>query len=225
MTTQSRLKRETGVDALSPSDSETEQPATRPDSRIASPGNQLGADEATFDAFCRGEAEAVTRVRGWVEGVVGFGNWRFRDPEGVVQEVLLKLVRLVRSESFSKRSSFKTFACSVAKFTCVDVYRFEGRRREETLDPTDTLPPSPTTTKASTAEAAERRDLVRYILQRLPDDCVRLWHLIYRESLTAAEAGERLGIKEGTVRVRVHRCLQGARRVGQVLQEEGWRLR
>lgn len=177
--------------------------------------------EEIYDAFCDGEAAAVAQVRGRVEGVVGLGNWRFRDPEGVVQEILLKLVRLSRGSGFERHSTFKTFVFSVAKFTCVDLYRRQGRRPEDEL-PEDL----PLASGERTLEQwLEYRDLVRYLLQRLPDECTRLWRLLYGESLTASEIGHRVGATAGTIRVRVHRCLKQARRLGGELEAEGWELR
>lgn len=184
---------------------------------------QVG-QEAILDAFRRGDERAVAEVRSWVVSVVSRGNWRFRDPEGVVQEVLLKLVRLADGDRFSGRSSFKTFVFSVAKFTCVDVYRVEGRRPQERLGAEGNEDPPAAREGGGVAEVAERRDLVRYVLQHLPEECVRLWRLLYGEDLSASEVAKRLGTSAGAIRVRVHRCLKRARRIGQTLEAEGWQI-
>ena len=43
--------------------------------------------------------------------------------------------------------------------------------------------------------------------------CRELWRLVYAEGLSAQDVGEKLGIKAGNVRVRVHRCLEKARAI------------
>lgn len=164
----------------------------------------------------------MAQARSWIAAVVDLGNWRFRDPEGVVQEILLKLVRLVRAERFEGRSRFRTFVYSVAKYTCVDLYRRQARRTETSLDES-TL--EPRARVRSVSAEAERHDLVRYVLQRLPASCAELWRWLYRDGLTAAEIGARLGVSAGAVRVRVHRCLQKARTVMREIEREGWEVR
>jgi RNA polymerase sigma factor (sigma-70 family) len=172
-------------------------------------------DDAILNGFLSGEEEAVHHVQGWVDGVVHLGRWRFEDPEGVGQEIVMRLLGIVRSGRYERRSSFKTFVFAVAKYTCVDLFRRErlrarlerdagapsaetpGFRREE--QPHDAL------------EEREEIELVKYVLQGLPEECRRLWAWVYGEGLSAGEVGRRLGASEGAVRVRVHRCLQKAR--------------
>jgi RNA polymerase sigma factor (sigma-70 family) len=179
---------------------------------------RMTADEAILDGFLAGEDEAVHHVQGWVDGVVHLGRWRFEDPEAVAQEIVLRLLSVVRSGRYARRSSFKTFVFAVAKYTCVDVYRRErlrSRVESEAAPCADARVAWPAEHPQRALEEREDLDLLRYILQGLPEECRRLWVWVYGEGLSAAEVGNRLGASAGTVRVRVHRCLQKAREFAQ----------
>lgn len=172
-------------------------------------------DDAILNGFLAGEDEAVHHVQGWVDGVVHLGRWRFEDPEAIGQEILMRLLGIVRSGRYEKRSSFKTFVFAVAKYTCVDLYRRQRlRARVETAPGAPALEaPAPEAADHPhrTLERREDLELLKYVLQGLPEECRRLWGWVYGEGLSAAEVGRRLGASAGTVRVRVHRCLQKAR--------------
>jgi RNA polymerase sigma factor (sigma-70 family) len=162
-----------------------------------------------------GRPETLSAVRGWIEAVVRFGAWRFSDPEAVVQEALLRLVRCARSGTFRELSSLRTFVHAVAKHTCVDVYRRERLRSETELGrPGPTGAVETTHDPQAELERRERAEALAYILQRLPEDCRRLWAWAYGEGLPAEEIARRLGTTAVNVRSRAHRCLEKARRIG-----------
>lgn len=168
------------------------------------------SDDDILTGFIAGDAQAVHHVQGWVDGVVHLGRWRFEDPESIRQEVIMRLYGIVRSGRYGKRSTFKTFVFAVAKYTCVDLFRRERLRpRVETGEQAPVPPPIGEPHRA--LQQREEIELLRYILQGLPEECRRLWRWVYGEGLDAAEVGRRLGVNPGTVRVRVHRCLQKAR--------------
>lgn len=171
----------------------------------------LAADEGILNGFLAGEDQAVFLVQGWVDGVVHLGRWRFEDPQAISQEIVMRLITTVRSGRYQRRSSFKTFVFAVAKYTCVDIYRRE--RMRERIE----MAGQPAATRDLLPEAEqslERREslaVLSYVLQRLPEECRRMWNWVYAEGLSAAEIGSRLGASAGTIRVRVHRCLEKAR--------------
>ena len=172
-------------------------------------------DVEILEGFLAEDGPAFRNVQGWVEGVVHLGRWHFEDNEAVVQDVLLKLLRITRGGAFQRQSSFKTFVFSVAKHTCIDIYRREKLRAqvhgpESPVEPADDRPGAD-----RAVEKRERLELLRYVFQKLPDECRGLWKMTYHEGLSAAEAGKRLGITAGNVRVRSHRCLEKARAIGQ----------
>jgi RNA polymerase sigma factor (sigma-70 family) len=172
-------------------------------------------DDAILEGFLAGDEEAVHHVQGWVDGVVHLGRWRFEDPEAVSQEIVMRLLDIVRSGRYARRSSFKTFAFAVAKYACVDQFRRERLRGRVETQAAGERQDAPAVLEADqphrALQAREEMELLRYILQGLPDQCRQLWAWVYGEGLSAPEIGSRLGATPGTVRVRVHRCLQKAR--------------
>ena len=168
---------------------------------------------ATFAGFRAGGTAQVRTVRGWTETIVRVGNWRFSDPEGVVQETLLKLVKLAAAGRVEDPESFQKFVYTVARNTCVTVYHRErARARREEPGAEFDEPPTPAEAPGR-LEQAERMTLVREILQRLPDGCRRLWDSIYRERRRPDDIAAELGITAVNLRVRVHRCTEKARAI------------
>ena len=178
-------------------------------------------ERSLVDAFGRGEPAAAGRVRGWIERVVRFGRWRFRDPDNVVQEAFVRAYLAVRQGRFGGRSTFRTFVHSLATHVCIDVYRSErsraGREADGVEPDSAAAPPAPEDAERRIA-ARERLAALSYVVQRLPAACRELWQWVYVEALAAREIAQRLAITEGNVRVRVHRCLQQARQLAATLE-------
>jgi RNA polymerase sigma-70 factor (ECF subfamily) len=167
-------------------------------------------DDDILTGFLAGRDDAVHHVEGWVYGVLHLGRWRFEDPESVRQEIVMRLLGTVRSGRYAGRSTFKTFVFAVAKYTCVDLFRRE-RMRTQVETPERVPAPRPLGQPHHELVEKENQELLKYILQGLPEECRRLWGWVYGEGLDAAEVARRLDTNPGTVRVRVHRCLQKAR--------------
>lgn len=173
----------------------------------------VGEQDDTLERFCAGHEGAVARVREWIGRVVRLPSWGFDEPDDLIQEVQLRLLRIARAGRYRGESTPKTFVMAVAKHACVDAFRRRRLRHRvhgaRALDPvlaaeTGALGPSP-------ALAAERIEALRYVFQRLPEACRELWRMVYWQGLPAPEVGARLGVSAGTARVRLHRCLQRAR--------------
>ena len=93
-----------------------------------------GSDQEILQAFLDEQDAALETVRDWVCGHVG-SRWRFRDPEAVVQEIVLELLRLARDGRIRRDSSFRAYVQTVARHTCVDQYRRQRlRTSSETED-------------------------------------------------------------------------------------------
>ena len=160
-------------------------------------------------------------MRDWIGHVLRGGNWRFTDPEGVSQEIVLRLHQLVRSDRVLDPESFQKYVYTVAKHVCVKVYHRERRRAaREQPEPfeADAAPVAGASNPETELEQRERLELVATIFQRLPEPCRDLWDWIYREELAASEIAAKLGTTANNVRVRVHRCLEKARAIHAALQ-------
>ncbi len=179
---------------------------------MADSGERQATDAEILNRFLAGDDQAVYLVQGWVDGVVHLGRWRFEDSAAVSQEIVMRLVKTVRSGNYQQRSTFKTFVFAVAKYTCVDIYRRERLRSRIEMEGQATVPAGRIDIEPQRSlEERESLAVLKYVVQRLPDECRRLWKWVYAEGLTAAEIGSRLGASAGTIRVRVHRCLEKAR--------------
>ncbi len=197
----------------------TSRAARRPDMQ----GN-LEIEDETFAAFMAGRPEAVATVRRWVSQVVTHRGWRLADAESVVQDVLLKLLDIARSGRFHGASSFRTFATSVARNTCIDAYRRERWRQRverQHASGSDRVASDSGSDPEAHRQAQEKRELLRYVFQRLPEECRRLWVWIYGQGRAARQVAEQLGISETNVRVRAHRCLQKARGIARDFLAQG----
>ena len=169
-------------------------------------------DTALAAAFLEGRREAVDQVRQWIAPVVRHRAWGFATPEDVEQATLLGLLVALRAGRFDG-TDLRALARRIARNICVSCYRRHLVRRgtveleSVTLEPATAAPDGPVLRELTLAE----------ILDRLDAPCRELIRMAYTEDLSAGEIGERLSASAGAVRVRLHRCLEKARRL---VQEE-----
>jgi RNA polymerase sigma factor (sigma-70 family) len=172
-----------------------------------------GSSEKIVSAFLEGRAEAVRTVRGWVEPVCRHQAWGGVDAEEMVQESMLRITDALRRGSFERRSSFKTFACAVAKVTCLETRRFA--RRQAAAAASNPGGHAASDERQRSPEGAllnrERLSMLSFVVQGVSPECRRLWQLVFGSDLTPSEIASRLEVSPGTVRVRLHRCLKRAR--------------
>ena len=171
--------------------------------------------------FREGRAASVRQVGRWVGAVVHGGNWRFPDPEGVVQEVLVRLVRIVREDRIREPGGFQKFVHSTAKYTCLKLYFRERKRSEREVTAHPEIEPADPDARGPDLERRERMEGLRYVLQRLPESCRELWRLVYGDGLPAEQVADRLSITVNNLRVRVHRCTRKARELYRAWERKG----
>lgn len=163
------------------------------------------------DAFLRDGTEAVEEVRSWVRAVV-HGGWRFPDPDAVVQEIMLELVRLGRGGGIRKAPDFRAYVRTVARHSCVDAFRRERVRQTQPLDDVYfEIPGAPDGDPEQRYLEQRRRERLRFLWQALAPACRELLRWAHGDDMTSSQIAERLGISAGAARVRLHRCLERAR--------------
>jgi len=172
---------------------------------------RITAADRVREGLSAGNAAAVTVVRTWVATTVR--RWRLGDPEAVIQEVTMKVVRLAAEGRVKPDLDFRGFVATVTRHACIDAYRKDRVREfvELPLDETDVQDLA-----SGPEERLDRREhlqLLRFVFQAMPEECLKLWRWIYAEGRSAAEVGERLGLTANNVRVRTHRCLVKAREI------------
>jgi RNA polymerase sigma-70 factor (ECF subfamily) len=166
---------------------------------------------AVLRGFLAEDPSALETVRGWVSDLVG-ARWSFPDPEAVVQEIVLELLRLSREGRVRRGTMFRSFVLTVARNSCVDHYR--KQRLRATVDKEDGFFESlgdPAPDPEEEARRRQRLEQVRFIVQALDPGCRELLRRFFGEGLEGGEIARRMGISPGNVRVRIHRCLEKAR--------------
>jgi RNA polymerase sigma factor (sigma-70 family) len=154
--------------------------------------------------------QAIEAVRRWIAGMVYGAGWALEDPEAVIQEITLRVLHLGRSGRIREDADFKAFVLTVARHECTDIYRREKLRTSVEAGASGENG-SPADNPHARYEEKERRELLKFIFQALPEECRRLWRWLYREGLSASQVAARLGISVVNARVRTHRCLEKAR--------------
>lgn len=169
-----------------------------------------------YAGFREGRDQEVLTVSGWVAAVVRGGRWGFSDSDGMIQQILMTLVTLVRRDKVHDPNAFLKFATTVAKRECVDAYYRQRRRDKHEISPDEEVdaaaPPGRDHPEAA-LDAAARVKALRHLAQRMSDDCRQLWKLIYLDKLPSDTVAERLSLTAVNVRVRAHRCLEKARAI------------
>jgi RNA polymerase sigma factor (sigma-70 family) len=181
-------------------------------------GDMMSSDYQSASEVLQGvqddRSEALAIVRTWVASLVYGAGWKLDDPEAAIQEVVLRVVRLSRADRIRRDTDFKAFVRTLARHTLADTYRRERLRdRIERSVPIPNERPAPGRDPEEQFVAQERLRMLRFIYQALPEECRRLWRWVYGEGLSVAQVAAHLGISETNVRVRVHRCLAGARTI------------
>lgn len=166
-------------------------------------------DRELVARFLRGETEAVRTVDEWISRAAWPYQRRLADRwEDVLQEVRLEVTRLLGQGKFRGESSLRTYLWRVVNHTCLDQIRAQKKWKWAVLETVDQEPegldPAP-----SGSARQEDRDLLLRVLERVSSDCKEMWKMIVA-GLSYREMSLRLGIAEGTLRVRVLRCRERA---------------
>jgi RNA polymerase sigma factor (sigma-70 family) len=174
---------------------------------MANRGAMVTSDQDVVAQYLRGDAEAVVTVDGWIARAAWPYQRRLSNRwDDVLQDVRLEVTRLLGQGKFRGESSLRTYLWQVVSHTCLDQLRHQNRWQWADLEALDEgwsagAPPA--------AASHEDRDLVQRVLERVSDECRELWRLIVMGH-SYREMSQRLGVAEGTLRVRVLRCREKA---------------
>jgi len=172
-------------------------------------------DAEVVAGFLEGDMRAVGAVDGWISRAAYPYQRRLGERwDDVLQDIRLEITRLLKQGKFRGESSFKTYLWRVVSHTCLDQIRAAGRVQWTELETDDGSDDPPATasipsTHGSAAARSEVKDLLLRVLERVPADCRELWRMIHA-GLSYKEMSDRLGVAEGTLRVRVLRCREKA---------------
>ncbi len=169
------------------------------------------------EAFLRGDPLAIDEVRDAVEVVVR--SFQIADSatnKDLVQDALTRILSNLSARQFQGRSSLKTYARRVARYTCLEYLR--RRRFEAAIDP-DSVPSRARWSRPDDSLLWTEEHLHNLaIFSSLPSDCRELLKMVIVEGLSYEEIGKRLGLSKGAVKVRVFRCRMSFRRAAGLKQ-------
>ncbi|MBV8199545.1 MAG: RNA polymerase sigma factor [Acidobacteria bacterium] len=165
------------------------------------------SDQEVVSRYLQGDAEAVGTVDSWISRAAWPYQRRLSSRwEDVLQDVRLEVTRLLGQGKFRGESSLRTYLWQVVSHTCLDQLRSQGRWQWTELDVLDEGGSAPATHLGG---GHEDRDLVQRVLARVSGDCRDMWRLIAMGH-SYREMSQRIGVAEGTLRVRVLRCREKA---------------
>lgn len=168
-------------------------------------------DQEIVASFLRGDADAVKTLDGWISRAAWPYQRRLADRwEDVLQEVRLEVTRLLGQGKFRGESSLRTYLWRVVSHTCLDQIRSQKKWQWTDLDDLEERGNGSTyLPQQTTPTGQEDRDLLLRVLAQVPQDCRELWRMILA-GFSYRDMSLRMGVAEGTLRVRVLRCREKA---------------
>ncbi len=136
--------------------------------------------------------------------------------EDIAQETMRRVVEALRAGRVENFDAIAGFVFQTAQHVCMHAHRSAGREAQamrRLADPSSSGDVQPDALTSLVSE--ERRVRVRNALESLADDDRRLLRALYFDQMDTSELATKLGVSQGTLRVRKHRALQ---RLAEVLQ-------
>ena len=131
---------------------------------------------------------------------------RHDEAEDLTQDVFLKIFKSLRT--FDRRANFQTWLISVSRNLCIDHYRSVRKERQtidRDVDAGKLMPASSDRGPYLSLEHADRRELLRRALDRLPATLRAAVLLRDLQEFSYQEIAEQLDLPEGTVKSRINR--------------------
>jgi RNA polymerase sigma factor (sigma-70 family) len=166
-------------------------------------------DDDIVAGFLAGKKEEYEILAQWIREVARI-KLRIKrvSADEIVSDTMYKLLNNLRTESFQLREKLKSYVQAVAGYTIVDHVRY-WRRYSELPEGEGFNPEDPVNIEEE-VQTNEEQWIATRIFRLMSEECRKLWHLRFAEDLDYKEIGSRLGISEGTVKVRFHRCKKQA---------------
>jgi RNA polymerase sigma factor (sigma-70 family) len=133
----------------------------------------------------------------------------FAEWPDLLQDVRIELLGLLRAGRWRGEARLKTYIWRVTAHTCIDATRRQRRRPvHEPVEPdTPVASADPSPFDRMVDEGRER--LLLEALDAVPPDCRDLWRRILN-GMSYLDISRDLGVAEGALRVRAHRCRKKA---------------
>ena len=166
------------------------------------------ADQDLASRLRDGDAAAAELVTGWVrQAAAPFRSRLSAEWDDLVQQSVVELLEALASNRYGGHGSLRGYVWRSTCHTCLDRLRVQRRRVWLDIESFD-LPASGRSAFERLREREGVHALLR-VLERAPETCRELWGMLL-EGLSYRQMSERVGVAEGTLRVRVLRCRQRA---------------
>ena len=170
--------------------------------------DQRGADVVLVESVLGGGEVAVAEVRRWVRGASSPYRAHLADElEDLEQEVLVELTEALRQGRFRGESSLATYVRRMVHYKCLN--RVRRRRSRTWIDIAELDLASAAADPLEELSARDTLEVALRVAASMPQECRAIWGMIL-EGASYRDIGERLGVAEGTVRVRALRCRRRA---------------
>ena len=161
-------------------------------------------------AYRQEEPTALATVRRWVALASYPYRARLAVPwDDLQQELFVEIHEELMGGRFRGESQLKTYVWRCVNNSCIDLLRKQSRTplaleplEEETIPGREASP-------LDDVQAAERRRNLGRLIERMPKHCLELWRRIL-DGQSYRDMARDLGVREGTLRVRVLRCRKAA---------------
>jgi RNA polymerase sigma factor (sigma-70 family) len=167
------------------------------------------SDQNIIEGFLAGRKTEHEILTQWVKDLARIRlSIKRVSTDEIVSDTLYRLLIKFRSDSFALKGSLKAYVQAVAWYTIIDHVRYWRRYTE--LQNNEDFDPPDTTNISTDLEKEEDRSAMDRIFRLMSEECKRLWNLRFVDDLDYKEIGVRLGISEGNVKIRFHRCKKQA---------------
>jgi len=167
------------------------------------------SDQDIIEGFLAGRKAEHEILAQWIKAVA---HKRLRikrvSTDEIVSDTMYKLLNNFRSDSFQLREKLKSYVQAVAGYTVIDHVRY-WKRYTELPEGEDFDPPDPSSIEQD-VQSKDEQSIADRIFRLMSEECRKLWHLRFVDNFDYEEIGARLGISEGNVKVRFHRCKKQA---------------
>jgi len=156
-------------------------------------------------AFLRGEPEQVSSIESAIRLAIRSFQLRERELErDLVQETLSRVLSGLSLGQFRGESSLRTYAGTIARYTCLEYVR--KRRHEVSPEPGDLVAESRWSAPEASLLADEEHLKNLEAFAALPSECQELLRMIAVEGASYRSVADRMGVSEGALKSRIHRC-------------------
>lgn len=165
-------------------------------------------DDVIIRRLLNGDLLVIEEIRTWIRGsLTPYRSRLSGELDDLEQETFLDISEALLEGRFRGNSRLRTFVRSVVHHKCID--RLRAMSRRSWVDLADLTLSSDAPSPLDNLTRGEVLELALRVHQAASEDCRGLWEMI-QEGLSYGEMSDRLGVPEGTLRVRVLRCRKKA---------------